>query len=482
MSGNAGDGSDGANRTVFRPSPLQQLNQGAQSAPPPPASAGWSVPPGPTSPATPFAPPPVASFAPPPAAPAQAQAAPRLLDDDVPQPRQPQVRRNVLVAAAGPVLSLAASVRAGRVRAPLPELHRQATNAIAAFERDIAAHFPDETRMRAKYAVCATVDDIVQNLPGTGADGAEWARRSMVVSFFQENIGGDRFWQLTRDMLARPSQNLDLIELYHACLAAGFEGKYRFQPGGGGRGLQDEITALYAALEHTRGLSSIELVNHWKGETAPLRKVGLWNYVLLAAAAAVAILLLIYILLRLLLMSSGGPSSEAVGRILPDTPLRLSRAAAPPPPAAAGTQLQALAKFLDPEIRQGLVEVKEDASTVRVRTTVGQLFQSGSDQLEADRAALFERIGTAIETQPGTVTIEGHSDSDKLSPSLSFPDNMALSKARAGTVAAIVKSRLSDASRVETQGFGETRPLVSNATADGKSRNRRVEIVVPRHE
>jgi hypothetical protein len=34
-----------------------------------------------------------------------------------------------------------------------------------------------------------------------GRRGAEWARRSMVVTFFQENIGGDRFWQLVDDML-----------------------------------------------------------------------------------------------------------------------------------------------------------------------------------------------------------------------------------------------------------------------------------------
>jgi type VI secretion system protein ImpK len=87
----------------------------------------------------------------------------------------------------------------------MPQFHREATQIIAAFDRAIAPHYREEVRQRAKYAVCATVDDIAQNLPNIGTDGAEWARRSMVVQFFQENIGGDRFWQLTDDMLRAPA-------------------------------------------------------------------------------------------------------------------------------------------------------------------------------------------------------------------------------------------------------------------------------------
>ncbi|MCB0811462.1 MAG: OmpA family protein, partial [Flavobacteriales bacterium] len=137
--------------------------------------------------------------------------------------------------------------------------------------------------------------------------------------------------------------------------------------------------------------------------------------------------------------------------------------------------------FLAPEIEQGLVKVEEDAQTVRVRTTVGQLFQSGSDQLEPGREALFRRIGKAIEAdKSGFVTVEGHSDSDKISGNLAFPDNMALSEARAETVVAILRDEITDADRIEAKGYGETRPVASNDSEDGKSLNRRVEVVVPR--
>ena len=90
------------------------------------------------------------------------------------------------------------------------------------------------------------------------------------------------------------------------------------------------------------------------------------------------------------------------------------------------------------------------------------------------------RIGQAIQqTQKGPVKVEGDADSDQVS-TLSFPDNIALSKARADTVAAIIKSNLADPSRVTTEGLGDSQPIASNATAAGKAQNRRVEVVLQR--
>ncbi len=380
---------------------------------------------------------------------------------------------------AGPVLALAASVRSGRAAIAMPDFHREASQLIAVYDTAIASLYPDETRQRARYALCATVDDIAQNLPNVGQDGAEWARRSMVVQFFRENIGGDRFWQLVDEVLARPGQNSELIELFAACLAAGFEGRFRVMPDGRGR-LMQIMSNLHGALEHPRGQSTIEVAPQWQGADAPLQKVGLWNRVALAAAAAAAALLVIYIILRLLLMASGNDSWKAVRSLSPDQPLRLSRVGAAPPTPPASQQLGSLQEFLKPEIDQKLVVVEEDAGTVRVRTTVGQLFQSGSNQLESGREKLFERIGRAVEGQPGEVTIEGHSDSDQIH-SLAFPDNMALSKARAETVGKIISAVLSNPGRIKVEGYGDTRPIGSNDDPEGKSLNRRVEIVIPRH-
>jgi len=502
------DGSSGnGNRTVFRPSPLAGMRPGqpapsgpdAGGAAPPPASGGWGAPPSFTPPAAPpppagfgtppgsgFAPPPISGFDTPPpafAAPgpaSQAGRTARLNDDDIPVPALPRQSGSPLVVEAGAVLALAAAVRSGRARIAMPDFHREASEAIAAYDRAIGPLYPEETRMRARYALCATIDDIAQNLPGLGGDGAEWARRSLVVSFFRENIGGDRFWQLVDSLIARPHENAELIELYADCLAAGFEGRFRVMPDGRGR-LQQILTSLYGALEHPRALSQVELVPHWRGADAPLRKISGLNKILLAAAAAFAGLLLIYIVLRLLLMTAGADSLKSAKALMPREPLGLSRLGAAPPPAAESVQLSRLRQFLEPEIRQKLVVVEEDGTTVRVRTTVGQLFQSGSDQLEEGRAELFSRIGRAVEGEPGEVTVEGHSDSDQIA-SLAFPDNAARSKARAETVAALLRAVLSNPQRISVAGYGDSRPIANNDTPDGKSLNRRVEIVVPRQQ
>jgi len=452
------------NRTVFRPSPLQSIRSPRPAEPPPGAPPPGAPPPGGPTP----------QDGPPPGA----RAPERFGDDDIPEPLAALKRRNALMTYATRPLALAASVQSGRASIPLPRLHGRAVELISAFDRAMVAdNFPAEVRERAKYALCATIDDIAQNLPGQSRDAAEWARRSLVVHFFSENIGGDRFWQIVEALLANPSQNEGLIELYHACLAAGFQGRFRVMPDGRRR-LDEFMARLYAALGHVRSLSQLEISPHWRGQPTPPPKVGFWSILALAAGVALALLLVIYVILRLVLAATGQPAMTALEQINPAQPMRLSRVAPAPPPATSN-QLATLQQFLAPEIAQHLVVVYQDPTSVRVRTTVGQLFRSGSDQLDPGREDLLVRIGKAVDTQPGPVRIEGYTDSDKVATP-AFPDNMALSKARADTVAAIIRAQLKDPSRVTSQGFGESNPVAGNDTADGKAQNRRVEIVVQR--
>lgn len=400
-------------------------------------------------------------------------------DDDLPDPPERAQPRNAMIEAAAPLLALVASVRAGRIDIDLPALHRKAAAAAAQFDTALRARgYDEETRRRARYAVFATVDDIAQNLPGRADDGAEWARRSMVVRGFGENIGGDRFWQLLSEMLLRPTEYLELIELYHACLAAGFEGRHRLGDSGGK--LRSILRSAYAVLPHIRSLSEIELVPAWSGTPAARGRIGFWSPLALFGTVVLGLLLLVVIALRLELIQTGQPSMQAMLSVNPAAPLRLSRAAVQAT-APASAQAQRVQGFLADEIARELVVVEQDPNSLRVRTTVGTLFRSGSDELAPGRAALFERIATAAERENGSIGIEGHADSDPLS-SLTFPDNVSLSSARAERVAAIFRSRLSDPARVSAKGFGATQPIADNATAEGKALNRRVEIVIPRSE
>lgn len=409
-----------------------------------------------------------------------AVAPPAVDDDDFPDLPHATRPHNPMVAAAAPLLALIASVRAGRIDLDLPSLHRRASAAAQRFDAAIMrGEYDAETRRRARYAVYATVDDIAQNLPGKAGDGAEWARRSMIVRAFGESIGGDRFWALLREMLARPAEHPELIELYHACLAAGFEGRYRVARDERGQ-LAAIMGSAYAAIPGARGLSGTELVPHWRGTPQARSRIGFWAPLGLAASVALGIALLGVLAFRLVLIQTGQPSMAALLALNPDQPLRLSRNAVPAT-VPDGPQQQRLQRLLGEEIAQKLVVVEQDDNSVRVRTTVGTLFRSGSDELASGRQALFERIADAVIREKGAVRIEGHADSDPVS-SLTFPDNVALSKARAEAVAAIFQAHLADPSRVSAEGFGATKPIASNATDEGKARNRRVEIVISRNE
>ena len=104
-------------------------------------------------------------------------------------------------------------------------------DAITEFEKKIQdAGVPKEDVQVAKYALCGTADDIVQNLPGT--DRHVWMQYSMLARFFQVRTSGVGFFEELNKILANPAPRYDLLELMHACLSLGFEGQYRGAAGG----------------------------------------------------------------------------------------------------------------------------------------------------------------------------------------------------------------------------------------------------------
>ena len=70
------------------------------------------------------------------------------------------------------------------------------------------------------------------------------------------------------------------------------------------------------------------------------------------------------------------------------------------------------------------------------------------------------------------VSVEGHTDSVG-----SVAYNQTLSERRAKTVRDYLVSQGIDASRITTRGFGKSKPIASNDTAEGRAENRRVEII-----
>ena len=465
-----GDGDRERERTiVVRSSPLSQIRR-AQAAPSPPESP---VPDGEPSPG-----PEAASDALPAAVPAQVELTP----DFEPDMSLPPVSvRNPLVWLASRILVRLAGMRTGRMPITTPQFHAEMVEQISAFKDGIAdIGYDAETIDHATYAICATVDDVMQNIPS--AEGFEWARRSMVVQTFNENIGGDRFWTTVDDLLRRPSGKDELLELYHACVAAGFLGKYRLT-GHQDRGLSDRMAAMHAELARAVPKTGAPLSPHWTGVNAPVKRSALATPLLAAAALCACIMLGAYAFFLFTLSDRTETITAALSQLHdPAAPLVIERNTPPPasePPPITSSRLERIRTSLAEEISAGTIAVEAIGPRIRITTRIGGLFRSGSDQLDPVNLPYMAAIATALDAEKCRITIVGHTDSDRLSSSLKYPDNQALSEARARSAAAELGRSLKDTGRIDTQGRGANEPIAKETDAKSKALNRRIEIFVP---
>lgn len=109
-----------------------------------------------------------------------------------------------------------------------------------------------------------------------------------------------------------------------------------------------------------------------------------------------------------------------------------------------------------------------------VMTLSGEVFAPGQAQLRTEALANLDRVVEFVQGRPGArVLIEGHTDATG-----SANLNQSLSQQRAESVRRALIDLGVDASRIQATGYGQTRPVADNATGEGRSRNRRVEVIL----
>ncbi|HEY3441709.1 MAG TPA: OmpA family protein [Paludibaculum sp.] len=106
--------------------------------------------------------------------------------------------------------------------------------------------------------------------------------------------------------------------------------------------------------------------------------------------------------------------------------------------------------------------------------THGILFDTASDRLKPESAPVIQSIAKGLDTNPNLkLLIEGHTDSVGNAAA-----NLELSRRRAEAVKAVLVAQFKvDAARLTTAGLGASKPIDSNDTPQGRSQNRRVELV-----
>ncbi len=105
------------------------------------------------------------------------------------------------------------------------------------------------------------------------------------------------------------------------------------------------------------------------------------------------------------------------------------------------------------------------------------LFESGSAEIKHEAWPLLAAVASIIKRSQRSVLIEGHTDNIPLRGSR-YSSNLELATARAASIFSFLVSEeavLQD--RISASGYGDYRPIASNATVEGRARNRRVDII-----
>nr|WP_314577229.1 DotU family type VI secretion system protein [uncultured Pseudomonas sp.] len=378
---------------------------------------------------------------------------------------------NPLEAAAGPLLALLTRLRSTIAHPAPASLRAQLLAYLRQFEeRAGAAGIVRKEVLLARYALCTALDEAVLSTPwGSESD---WGKQSLLITVHNEASGGEKVFRLLEHCLQSPRERLFLLELLYLCICLGFEGRYRVMTDG-----RNQLEALRertsAAIRSSRGGFERELSPHWRGMTVAPDRLSQFMPPWVGVAMGLALLLVLLFGLRLKLASDTEQVFKNI-HALGEIPVQsITRAVMQP----RVIERPRLAGFLVEDIKANRVAVEDavDRSVVTIRGD--EIFSSGSATILDGFQPLMLRIAEAIRKVKGQVRITGHSDNQPIA-TLRFPSNWALSHARASEVLQILSAKTGEPGRFSAEGRSDTEPVAPNATAEGRAKNRRVEITV----
>ena len=128
-------------------------------------------------------------------------------------------------------------------------------------------------------------------------------------------------------------------------------------------------------------------------------------------------------------------------------------------------------------LARGLVDVRTTEFGVEVEIKTSLLFPSGSARLVDGALPVLRDLSAILKTFPNAVQVEGFTDNVPINTEV-FPSNWELSAGRAASVVHVFTRNGVRPERLVAIGYGEHRPVAENATPEGRSRNRRVVVVI----
>jgi chemotaxis protein MotB len=140
--------------------------------------------------------------------------------------------------------------------------------------------------------------------------------------------------------------------------------------------------------------------------------------------------------------------------------------------------LKVLTKELKAEIDSGQIQVNMEPRGLVVSFKQAALFPSGGDDISGEAYAALNKVAAAVTKIPNPVRLEGHTDSRPIRTKR-FRSNWELSTARSIALLEILTRRFDvPRKRLSIAGYADNAPVASNTTEEGRTRNRRVDIVI----
>lgn len=141
-----------------------------------------------------------------------------------------------------------------------------------------------------------------------------------------------------------------------------------------------------------------------------------------------------------------------------------------------------LVEGMKQEIEDGKIKITRLADRLSVSMVDKILFPSGESEVTPEGVKVLERVGGVLKnTTNKVIRVEGHTDNVPISSKLvkKYPTNCELSNARATNVVRFLQDNVGiEPVRLEAVGLSEFHPIASNETAQGRSQNRRIEIIL----
>jgi chemotaxis protein MotB len=134
-------------------------------------------------------------------------------------------------------------------------------------------------------------------------------------------------------------------------------------------------------------------------------------------------------------------------------------------------------KALAPLVKQGKVHVTQSSRGINVEINASVLFATGEAKLTNDSGQALRAVATVLKNDKHALQVEGYTDNVPIATSL-FASNWELSAARASAVVRLLVDAGIDAGRLTAVGHGANDPVGANDTPEGRSRNRRVEVMI----